>query len=233
MIRKYSTRCLVFTLITVFVAFIGVFLYKNIVDINDTMARIKSEGKRVEATMKKLDTVTYDEQPHKWGYDIPGVGNDDADEIDSATISNFTVAEYEEMGGKIEVYYMYDGETLVSYDARYADAFKPFVPSQGILLFTIAGITFAVVLYYFARNMAVMYILRKGEESIGMFEEAVNTKFGSHKFYKVKYTFLRDGERVTVYSPPYYTSTQVDKLKDYNSFPVRYIGKYSVIDQKL
>ena len=79
----------------------------------------------------------------------------------------------------------------------------------------------------------MLAVLKKGEESIGRFEEAFHAKFGTARYFKVKYSFIRDGEQVTVVSPAIYDGKQVDRLKEYGSFAVRYINKYSFIDQKL
>lgn len=236
MIRRWSNGIIIFALLTAAVAIMGYYIYASYKQTNDQMERLKTEGILVlaDAGKLKLDSVTYDDvNAHVWGYVIPGVEHQSASSFDGVTMSSYTNAQMEEAGGKVEVYYMYDDETLVTFDKVYVENFTPWKYSQSNLLWVIGGVTFAVVLYYVARNVIALVVLKKGEPGIAMFVEAFHAKTGSKKYYKVKYSFVRDGENVTYVSPAIYNSQQVEKLKTYSSFKIRYLGKISFIDERV
>lgn len=231
MIRKWQIRMIVYLLITVFLAVVAFYLYNSVVKTNSDMERLRTEGERYNVTMKELDQINYvGEGSFSWGY----VVYVDGEEVKGATTTRYTVAQAKEMNKTVEVCVIkLDDGTVLTYDSNYVDKFRPWTPSQGIVLWILAGITFAVAMSYLGRNLFFIYILKKGEESLGRFEEAFHPKFGSSRYYQIKYTFVRDGETVTVVSPAYYDGKEADKLHDYGQFVVRYKGKHSVIDQKL
>ena len=78
-----------------------------------------------------------------------------------------------------------------------------------------------------------MNVLKNGELSLGRFEEAFHSATGSHKYYKVRFSYLRDGEQAEAVTDAYYVAKEVDDLKSYGSFEVRYSGKRVFINQKL
>lgn len=232
MIGKWRNRCLVFLLITVAVVVMGYYIYASYQETNETMSRLKEEGTVVMADMVRISDVTYiDEVAQSWGYIIPGIELEGV--AHGATVANYTKIQVEQMDYKVEVCYMYDGDNLVTFDKKYVDAFTPWPYTQSIFLWVIGGIAFAVAMLFAVKNFIVLYVLKKGEESIGVFEEAFHAKGGSQRFFKVKYSFIKDGESVTVTTPAIYNSMQVDKIKNFGSFRVRYLGKFSYIDHKI
>lgn len=233
MIKKWRNGIIIYLIVTIITAVMGYYFYASYQETNDQMATLKAEGELVEAEMGKLSGITYtDEGSYKWGYVLP-IPREREFPFDGSTISAYTKDEAEAMGHKVWVYYMFDGDgNLVTYDKDYVDSFTPWETTQSTVLWILGALAFAAVLYIVGRIVFMLVVLRKGEESIGHFEEAFHSKMGSNKYYKVKYSFIRDGEEVTVISPNIYDGRQVDKIKDYGSFRVRYIGKHSYIDQR-
>lgn len=236
MINKWRNRIIVFTLITVFLAVIAFYLYKSTMDTNNKMARLGNADNLIEAEMVKLDSVNYvGEAAYTWGYNLPSSVNfDRKGKVDGITITRYTLSDFENMNGKVKVYYIIEEDgSLFTYDQNYVDNFKPWVPSQSIVLWILASFSFMVALLYLGRNIFLLYILKKGEESVGNFEEAFRPRSSSSRYYKVKYTFEKDGQVVSAVTPAIYDGREVDKLHAYGQFIVRYIGKHSAIDQKL
>ncbi|MBE5730545.1 MAG: hypothetical protein E7350_01160 [Clostridiales bacterium] len=233
MIKKWRNGIIIYLVVTIVTAVMGYFFYASIQETNEQMAKLKDEGILVEAQMDKLSGITYtDEGSYKWGYVLP-IEIDREYPFDGSTIKTYTKAEAEAMGNKVWVYYMFDGDgNLITYDKEYVDSFTPWKTSQSTVLWIVSALAFVVVLYFVGRNVFMVVVLRKGEESIGHFEEAFHSKMGSNKYYKVKYSFVRDGEEVTVTSPNIYDGRQVDNIKEFGTFRVRYIGKHSYIDQR-
>ncbi|MBR2967344.1 MAG: hypothetical protein IKC35_01020 [Clostridia bacterium] len=233
MIGKWNSRFIFFALLTVAVAVMGYYIHASYQETNSRMERLKTEGTVVQAEMVKLSTMTYtDMGAHSWGYIIPGIEHEN--EVDGATVATYTKAQAEEMNYLVEVCYIYDEEgNLFTFDKKYVDAFVPWPSTQSIFLWVIGGIMFLIAMYFVVRNVIVFVVLKKGEESIGSFVEAVRSKSGSKRYFKVKYVFVRDGEQVTVVTPAIYDSMQVDKIKNFGAFRVRYLGKFSYIDHKI
>ncbi len=234
MIKKWRNRMILFSIICAFLIFIGVFFVSDINAMNERMERLKEEGTRAQAQMIKLDSVTYTQNgSFVWGYMLPvETPNNLKGQPDGTTHKHYSLNEYEEMGQKVDVVYMREGDFIISFDLYYVENFHPMVPVSSYLMFVIAGLSFALVAYYAVRNIIIYYVSKKGEETIGSFEEAEHSMFGSNKYYKVRYTFIRDGQKVTATSPPFYTSKEADNLKNSGTFTVKYIGKRSVIVQK-
>ncbi|MBR2970549.1 MAG: hypothetical protein IKC48_01990 [Clostridia bacterium] len=233
MIKKWRNGIIIYLIVTIVTAVMGYYFYASFQETNDEMATLKSQGVLVEAQMHKLSGVTYtDEGSYKWGYVLP-IEMEREYPTDGSTIKTYTKAEAEAMGNKVWVYYMFDADgNLITYDKEYVDNFTPWETSQSTLLWIVSGLAFIAVLYFVGRIVFMVVVLRKGEESIGRFEEAFHSKMGSNKYYKVKYSFVRDGEEVIATSPNIYDGREVDRIKDSGSFRVRYIGKYSYIDQR-
>ncbi|MCH5163773.1 MAG: hypothetical protein J1F36_02020 [Clostridiales bacterium] len=191
------------------------------------MSKLKSEHNIVAAEMLKLDMTYTDEGYFIWGYVLP-IETGREGKFDGVTLTRYSVAQYEEMGHTIEVYYMFENGKLISYDKDYVERFKPATPSSGILVLLFASAFVGLAVYYAVRALYANYVRSHGEESIGRFEEATPV---STRYYKVKYSFIRDGEDVTVVSPAIYDKKDVENLQTFGTFIVKYIGKCSVIKQ--
>ena len=229
--NKWSNIFIIFTVIAAFLVVVGVYLHINVNALNNRIHRIRDEGKVTTARMVKFDSTDYsDGQKHIWGYIIDGVELERDTIADGTVREMYTETEAEEMGFEVEVYYLIDGDKLLSEDKAYADSYKDVVSLTSIVLYIMAAASLGLSLYYIIRNIVEHNILKKGESSIGRFEEAYHSKFGSQKYYMVKYTFIRDGEAVTAVSPEYYNSKEAERLRDLGTFEVRYIGKRSVIN---
>lgn len=228
MIKKWRNRILIYSLIAVLLIVIGSFLFNSIVSDNKQMAKLKSEHNVVSAEMLRLNMPYTDEGKYIWGYILPIEIDRGDNKYDGVTITRYSIAEYEEMGHAVEVYYMFDGDTLISFDKDYVERFTPATPTVGIMIWLFAAVFVGLAVYYAIRAVYANYVLGKGEESIGRFIEATPV---STKYYKVKYSFIRDGEDVTVVSPAIYTKKDVESLQVFGTFIVKYIGKCSVIKQ--
>lgn len=229
MIKKWRNRIIIYALIAVLLIVVGSFLFNSIVSDNKQMAKLKSEHNVIKAEMLRLDMPYTDEGKFMWGYNLPiDYNRKENQKFDGVTITRYSVQEYEEMEHFVEVYYMFDGEKLITYDKDYLEHFTPATPTVGIAIWLIAAAFVGIAAYYLAKALYANYILRKGEESIGRFEEATPV---STKYYKVKYSFIRDGENVTVESPAIYTKKDVENIQVFGTFIVKYIGKRSVIKQ--
>ena len=187
--------------------------------------------------MQKLPNTIYEgEGSFYWGYDLPaGVPhNKPSLGFDASTITTYSLSEYEESGRMIDVYYyVFEDGSYITYDYDYVLWYKPFDYFESIFLWILAGISFAVSMYYVARNVVWLVVAAKGKEYIGNFEEAYHTKFGSTKYFAVKFTYTCGNNIFTANTPAIYNSKEAEKLKSYGTFIVKVKGKISVIDQKL
>lgn len=238
MIRKWRTRFIIYMLITVFLAVIGYYLAASVTKTNDSMEDLKNNGSVAYAELIKLQSVSYtDEGSYRWGYKIPDdilpPSYERKGVCDGATSTSYTQKEAEELK-TVKVYFKFDenGE-IYTFDANYVENFVPWQPVQSVFLWVLASLSLAMALTYLIRNIIVMRVASKGEPSIGNFVEATHPKWFSSRYYKIKYTFIKDGETVTAVSPAIYDGKEVDKLYGYGSFQVRYKGKISVISEKL
>lgn len=236
MIKKWRNRFILFIFIAAFLAIMGSYFYINMKQTNDRVLRLKN-AEVIVVEMERIDGTDYGSGgSYYWGYDLPPYLSIKHPEkgYDSSTILTYTLEQYERMGHKLEVYCIVEEDgSYVSLDKEYVDDYIPFDYFESIFLWVLAGLSFGFALFFVVKNIIFFVISAKGEQSIGHFEEAFHTKFGSSKYYKVKYTFLKDNENVTAVSPPIYDGRDVDKLKNYGTFIVKYKGNKSVIDQKL
>lgn len=243
-----------YLIIAALLAIIGFYFYLNMKQSNDVIAKLKESGTIASVPMKKLDGTIYqddrDDIPYYWGYDLPytdanhtnhnhtqkynGKDFDPLTMCDAATMNTYTMADYREMGGMIDIYYSIDEDgNYITYDKIYVDYYKPISYLESGFLWSLAGISFALALYYLIRNIVYLVVASKGVGCIGRFEEAFHTKFGSSKYYKVRYTYTFNGQEFTGVSPAVYTGMDVDKLKAYGTMMVKLMGKITVLDQKL
>lgn len=237
MIRKWRNRFLIYMMIAALLAIIGVYFYLNMKGSNDTVSRLKEEGVSAKVEMKKLGGAIYSgDGSFYWGYDLPSNVPHNKPEVgfDAATIGTYTLEQYEAMGHMIDIYYLVDEDgNYITYDKAYVDAYRPFDYFESIFLWCLTGVSAAIAFFYLGRNILYMVVAAKGVECIGQFEEAYHTKFGTTKYFKVKYTYTFNGELFTADSPAIYSSQDADRLKAYGTLPIKMLGKITVIDRKL
>ncbi len=244
MIKKWRNRIILYGLIFIALYVIGILIFISIDNMNKEFAALGRQENLVEAEIVRIPNSTYnDSGEFAWGYMLPdsclpdgyerGKTEDGKTLPDGVLWRSLSVAEVEELNNKTEVYSMIKDGRLITWDKTYVDDYKPGGFGSSIFLWALGAIFLAITIVYVVKHITMINTLRKGELSIGRFEEAFHSKMGSHKFYQVRFSYIRDGEQAEAVTEAFYTGKEVDSLKNYGSFEVRYLNKNVFINQKL
>ncbi len=245
MIKKWRNRLILYAIVFALTYMVGILLYVTIDNMNKEMAELGQPQNLTEANIVRIAATNYnDKDKFTWGYNLPNEllpsdyerATDENGVVlpDGIVWEMLTESEVKDRGGKVEVYYMIKDGKLITRAKKYVDEYySPGDFTSSIFLWIIGGVFFIGAVYYLVRHFLMINVLLKGETSIGHFEEALHSKSGSRKYYKVRFSYIRDGEPAEEVTDAYYTIKEVENLRVYSSFEVKYKGKMVYINQKL
>ncbi len=244
MIKKWRNRIIFYGLVFIVLYVIGILIFVSINNMNKEFAALGRQENLVEADIVPIPNTAYNDQgKFTWGYMLPDSCLPDGYERnktedgkilpDGVLWRSLSVSEVEALNNKTEVYSMIKDGKLITWDKIYVDDYNPGGFGTSIFLWILGAIFLALTIVYVAKHIMMVNTLRKGELSIGRFEEAFHSKMGSRKFYQVRFSYIRDGEQAEAVTEAFYTGKDVDSLKNYGSFEVRYLNRNVFINQKL
>lgn len=235
MIRKRLKSLVIYAFLAVAVGIIGFYMYKSVMDTNKLFIELDEQEDTV-ATVVPLDNVNYtiEGKKYRWGIVIPGEELAEDSKNHGVASYLYSVDEMAEKGYKLNVKYIKENDELIVYESdRVRELVKnPWSPSAGIFLYCISGALASVCIYQIIRILLIVRILKKGVLTTGTFISAFHSSFGSAKYYKVKFSYTRNGETFNVITPNCYDSVSVDKFERLVVLDVRVLGKKAVIVEK-